>query len=76
MSDAAKITLPKICQRMWKDVGIEKKDLVNTIQPFLAKTDRVEIDRLLEVGPLDIKFSDYRFDPSYIFQDAVPLSPR
>lgn len=70
------ITVPKICQRLWKDLGLEKDSLVKVVQQYLARVDREEIDRLLEVGPLDIKFDNYHFDVQYAFEEAAPLSPR
>jgi hypothetical protein len=71
------ITFPKMCQRVWKDLNLSKDELVDMIHPYLAREQRTEITNIREIGgKIEVKFSQYIFDPSYVFEEASVLSPR
>ena len=71
------ITFPRLVQRMWKDLKVEKEALIHVIQPYLARAKREEIDQLKEMNiEMDVQFFPYSFDSSFIFEEASALSPR
>jgi len=70
------ITCPKVFQRMWKDMGYEKEKLIELIAPYCSKEQREDIQQMSSVGPIDLKFHAYEFEPCYVFEEASPLSPR
>ena len=64
------ITLPRLCQKIWKDLKIEKAELIPIVKPLLSETQRAAIDRIQQVGELSIRFSGSNFTPSYVFERA------
>ena len=71
------IQYPRIVQRLWKDLKLEKADLLKIITPYLSSDRRKEIEEITELGQeFDIKFLPYSYTPCYIFEEDSPLSPR
>ena len=71
------MTLPKLCQHVWKDLKlVDKGDLVGLVTPLLAGDVREEVTKAQEIGKIDVKFAPASFDPSYTFEERTPFTPR
>jgi len=71
------IQFPRLFQRVWKDLKIEKEDLVQLFKPYMMGMERDEVTKMTELGQkIDVKFLPYSYQPSYLFEETSPLSPR
>jgi len=70
------IVFPKLFQRIWKDLGFQKEELIDLVQPYCAREQREEIDKMKQVGSIEVKFHQNDLEPCYVFEEASPLSPR
>jgi len=70
------MVFPKVFQRLWKDLGYEKEYLIDLVKPYCAREQREEIDKMKQVGTIEVKFQQNDLEPCYIFEEASPLSPR
>src|SRR5690606_35193294 len=74
-SNNYEMEFPKMFQRVWKDLELKKEELVDVIQPYLSREQREEIDNIKEInGKIEVKFRQYSFEPSYVFEEASALS--
>ena len=71
------VEFPRLFQRIWKDLKMEKEDLIALFKPYMAGANREEITKMQELNQkIEVKFAAYSFQPSYIFEETSPLSPR
>merc|ERR1712137_1517891 len=70
------ITFPRLFQRIMKELHLNETALIDLVQPYCAREQREEIDKMKQVGTIEVKFRTSDLEPCYIFEEASLLSPR